>query len=57
MIMIRRQHQLMRKIKDIQTDDIVRVKVCFEALRRIEDLEREVAAKRLIGWTREVSQN
>ncbi len=31
--------------------------ICFEAVRRIDELEREVAAYRTIGWMRDVRKN
>ncbi len=38
-------------------NDLVQTRLIFDAIRRIEDLERELAAKHQIGWTREVSKN
>ncbi len=38
-------------------NDNVQARLIFDAIRRIEELERELAAKRQIGWTREVSKN
>ena len=52
-----RQHHLLSDITKLcnQTTDLA--KICFEATRRIEELEREVAAYRTVGWMREVRRN
>ncbi len=42
---------------ELLDNDLVQARLTFDAIRRIEALERELAAKHKVGWIREVSEN
>jgi lipopolysaccharide export LptBFGC system permease protein LptF len=45
------------KHKELLENDLTQTKLIFDAIRRIEEIEREIAAKHRIGWIREASEN